>query len=469
MTVLQEYIEVPRPVAEAFDYVSDFTTTREWDATAIAARKLSSGPVAVGTRFEVQCALPVGSVTLLYEVITFRRNALIQLRGSSRFFDVLDTIRFQPVEGGTRIDYRAEFSFMPWVQPLAEIGKKGLEKMGRDSVQGLAEALRDDFPVSGYPGKYAGIDRWVLPGLSLFTRLGYTLARKHFNPMSASVRGKHILITGTSAGLGLVTAGELARRGARLTLVMRDRGRARKTVEMLRAESGNRGIRYELADLSLLSEVDALVDRLLQKNQAIDVLVNNAGALFNPRTETAEGLEKSHALLLLSPVRLTEGLQPLLLQAQSPRVINVVSGGLYSQKLDVDKLAGQAAEKYSGSVAYARQKRALMVVTEEWASRWAAQGIVVNAMHPGWADTPGVRQALPLFRRMTRGALRSAEEGADTIVWLAVATEAGKVSGKLFLDRQVHTTHLLRSTRETGEERARLLDFLSTQTSPAGT
>jgi len=467
MTVLQESVEVPRPVAEVFDYVSDFSTTQEWDATALRARKLSDGPVGVGTRFEVICALPVGSITLTYEVTAFERNALFELRGCSRFFDIQDSIRFEPTAAGTRIDYRAEFTFRPWVRPLADFGRKGLEDMGRDSVQGLGAALRDDFPVSRHQGNYERVDKWVLPGLSLFTRLGYKLARKHFNPMSASVRGKHMLITGASAGLGFETARELAGRGARLTLVMRDPDRARNTVGMLRAETGNPEISYELADLSLLSEVDRLVERLLQQDRVIDVLVNNAGALFNPRAETAEGLEQSHALLLLSPVRLTEGLKPLLLRAQSPRVINVVSGGMYSQKLDVGKLAGQDAEKFSGSVAYARQKRALMVVTEEWARQWADQGIVVNAMHPGWADTPGVREALPEFRRITRGVLRSAAEGADTIVWLAVATEAGKVSGKLFLDRQVHTTHLLRRTRETREERARLLDFLGAQMSLA--
>ena len=467
MTVLQESVEVPRPVAEVFDYVSDFSTTQEWDATALRARKLSDGPVSVGTRFEVICALPIGSITLTYEVTAFERNVLFELRGCSRFFDIQDSIRFQPTAAGTRIDYRAEFTFRPWVGPLAERGRKGLESMGRDSVQGLGAALCDDFPVSRHQGNYERVDKWVLPGLSLFTRLGYKLARKHFNPMSASVRGKHMLITGASAGLGLETARELARRGARLTLVMRDPDRARHAVEMLRSETGNPEISYELADLSLLSEVDLLVDRLLQQDRAIDVLINNAGALFNPRSETAEGLEQSHALLLLSPVRLTEGLKPLLLRAQSPRVINVVSGGMYSQKLDVAKLSGQDAEKFTGSVAYARQKRALMVVTEEWARQWADQGIVVNAMHPGWADTPGVREALPEFRRITRGVLRSAEEGADTIVWLAVATEAGKISGKLFLDRQVHTTHLLRRTRETPEERARLLDFLGAQMSPA--
>jgi NAD(P)-dependent dehydrogenase (short-subunit alcohol dehydrogenase family) len=209
-----------------------------------------------------------------------------------------------------------------------------------------------------------------------------------------------------------------------------------------------------------MSEVDRLIQRMHRRDKPIDVLINNAGALFNPRAVTAEGLEQSFALLLLSPVRLTLGLKPLLERAGAARVINVVSGGMYSQKLDVDELiCGE--EGYSGSVAYAKAKRALMVTTEQWGEEWADDNIVVNAMHPGWADTPGVESALPGFHKLTRLVLRSPAEGADTINWLAVATEAGKVSGKLFLDREPRTTHLMSSTVEDPAEREKLRDFLA--------
>ena len=109
----------------------------------------------------------------------------------------------------------------------------------------------------------------------------------------------------------------------------------------------------------------------------------------------------------------------------------------------------------------ARAKRALMVLTEEWASQWQDSGVVVNAMHPGWADTPGVVSALPAFHRLTKNILRSPEEGADTIVWLAAAKEAGEVSGLLFLDREARNTHLLNGKREAAEERQALLTMLA--------
>ena len=135
-------------------------------------------------------------------------------------------------------------------------------------------------------------------------------------------------------------------------------------------------------------------------------------------------------MLLAGPYRLTEGLRPLLKQAAASRgvarVVNVLSGGMYTQKIDVEDLQSERGE-YSGSVAYARAKRGLLIVTEEWARRWAKDGIVVNAMHPGWADTPSMVSALPEFHRVTEKVLRRPAEGADTIVWLATATEAGKV------------------------------------------
>jgi hypothetical protein len=100
-----------------------------------------------------------------------------------------------------------------------------------------------------------------------------------------------------------------------------------------------------------------------------------------------------------------------------------------------------------------------MILTEEWAERWS--GIAVNAMHPGWADTPGVESALPGFYRATRRVLRTPDEGADTAVWLAASTEAARVSGKFWLDREQHPSHVSNSTRETDSERRQLLETLA--------
>ncbi len=457
MTVLQESTVVNRPIDEAFAYVSDFTTTAEWDTTAKEAVKITPGPIDVGTQFKVVCALPVGSVTINYTVAELVENSLFVLKGESNFFTMEDRITFTETDTGTKIDYRAEFFFNPLMKPLSKAAQSGLKKMGRESVASLGRALDSEFPLVLKDTRRYGNPLTELP---LFTRLGYGRGLKRYYPMSASVSGKHIVVTGASTGLGYATAQELGRRGAKLTLVMRNREKAKHAVDALREETGNKQIGYELADLSLMSDVDKLVARLLKKGAAIDVLINNAGALYNDWDKTPEDIEQSHALLLLSPYRLTLGLKPLLLKAGQSRVINVVSGGMYSQRLRVNALHNESGENYSGSIAYARQKRALMILTEEWGEAWAEEGICVNAMHPGWADTPGVQNALPEFRAITRSVLRSSMEGADTIVWMAVAAEAAEAHGKLFLDREARPLHLMKKTIESAEERDELMHFL---------
>lgn len=459
MVTLHEKIDVARPVQEVFRYIADFRTTAEWDSTAVAARKLTPGPVAAGTRFEVVCSQPLGTVTLEYTLTRLEQDQSITLQGSNRFFTVDDEIHLSETATGTRIDYRAAIHLKAPLKALESKFRSGLEKMGYESVQGLKRALDDEFSAPEISNANRRAEKLLLPALWSFTRSGYRRGRKHWLPMSRSMVDKHIVITGASSGLGLASAYRLAETGAELTLVIRDESKALDLKQGIERETGNSRIHIEIADLSLMVEVDRLVRRLHRVGKPIDVLINNAGALFNPRQETSEGLEQSFALLLLSPYRLTTGLKPLLASAHEARVINVVSGGMYSQALNVDQL--EAAEQgYSGSVAYARAKRALMVVTEEWASDWAAEGIVVNAMHPGWAATPGVESSLPLFHKLTRSVLRTPAQGADTIVWLAIATEAGKTSGKLFLDREPRTTHLLSSTVEPLEQREKLISSL---------
>ena len=468
MISLRETITVERPIGECFDYVADFRTTAQWDATAYRAQKLTEGPVGLGTQFSVRCKLPLGFVDLLYTITEFEPSSLVTLRAQSWLFDAVDSIHFSETDGGTRIVYSADFSYrMPFAAMEGAL-LPGMQRMGKAALRGLERALDDanEAPTLSRGSELA--DRLLWPGLAMFSKWGYRRGRKRWRPVSASVEGKRMVVTGASSGLGLATARTLAERGAELILVMRNEERAAKVVAQLRAETGNDAIRAELADLALMRDVDSLAERLLQDGRPIDVLVNNAGALFNEWSETDEGLERSFALLLLSPWRLTRALRPRLAAADQGRVINVVSGGMYSQKLEVDKLQARP-EGYAGATAYARCKRALTVVTEEWAADLAEDGIVVNAMHPGWADTPGVERSLPTFHTLTRPILRTPDEGADTIIWLAAATEAGQVSGRLFLDREPRTTHLMAKTRETSDERQKLMRYLEHFELPAQT
>lgn len=456
IVTLDETIEVQRPLHEAFAYVSEFSRIEEWDPAVARGIKRTPGAPGVGAEYQIDMK---AGFSLQYRIIEFQEDARMLMTVDSRFFTAREEIRFEATSRGTRVRYIANFDFPAPLAAFNRLYPAAMNRVGKSAMAGLKKALEDNFEAPRASRLLAAADRLIFPGLWRFTRLGYREARKRWAAVSAYQGDRHALITGATSGLGKAAAHQLAALGARLTVVARDKSKADALVAELKEQTGNERIAYEIAELSVISDVHALCDRLLAADEPIDMLINNAGALFNPRQQTPEGFEKSFALLLLSPYILTERLRSLLRKAQTARVVNVLSGGMYSQKIHVNDLQSQRGS-YSGSVAYARAKRGLMILTEEWAKRWKEDGIVVNGMHPGWADTPGVETALPVFYRATKALLRTPEEGADTAVWLAASTEAAKVSGKFWLDREQHPSHLSRRTRETPDERTQLLESL---------
>jgi NAD(P)-dependent dehydrogenase (short-subunit alcohol dehydrogenase family) len=454
---LDESIEVERPVHEVFAYVSEFSHIEEWDPAVSRAHKLTAGAPGVGSEYRIDMK---AGFSLYYEVIEFETDSRMSMTVTSRLFRAHEEIFFAATDTGTHVRYVARFDFPGPLAVLQRTFPSFMDRVGKSAMGGLKLALEDDFDAPQASPLLAAADKLILPGLWRFTKLGYSRSRKRWKPVSAYQGDRHALITGATSGIGLAAAEQLAALGAHLTLVARDRAKAEELVAELEQETGNDRIDVEIADLSLMSDVHALCDRLLAADAPIDMLINNAGALFNPRQTTTERLEKSFALLLLSPFVLTERLLPLLRKSPSARVVNVLSGGMYTQKIEPGDLQSEHGE-YSGSIAYARAKRGLMIATEEWAERWADYDIAVNAMHPGWADTPGVETALPGFYRLTKRFLRSPDEGADTAVWLATSSEAGKVSGKFWLDREQHPSHLSDRTRESTEERQQLMETLN--------
>ena len=291
-----------------------------------------------------------------------------------------------------------------------------------------------------------------------FTNLGYRLRARDFEPIDADMSGKTVVITGATAGLGLAAASRLAGLGARIVIVGRNPAKTERVEEDIRDATGAE-VTHQIADLASMAEVADLADRLLAAEPRIDVLINNAGALFNERFVTEEGLERSLATNLLGHFILTNRLIPRLIESAPSRIVNMSSGGMYSERIAVDDLQFESGD-YTGTAAYARTKRGQVILTEKWAEQLRGTGVVVNSMHPGWASTPGVSDSLPGFNRVMGPLLRTPEQGADTMVWLAAAPEAGEISGEFLLDRTPRDTHMTARTRETPQERQMLWDRL---------
>ena len=297
------------------------------------------------------------------------------------------------------------------------------------------------------------IDRTVLPG---YTRLGYRL-RSHLWDDSdlRDMSGKTVMVTGATSGLGLAAARGFARLGADLVVLSRDEGRGERACAQIREASPKVQVERAGCDLGELRSVRSFAQRFTAGGRRLDVLVNNAGVLCQERTLSPDGIELTFATNVLGPFLLTNLLVPALERAGAGRIINVSSGGMYAQRLHVEDLQ-MLEENFDGTTAYARSKRAEVVLTEIWAERLAGRGITANSMHPGWADTPGLAHSLPGFYKLTRRALRSAEEGADTIIWLGCAPAAEIGSGGFWHDRRRRPTHRLPLTHEPEPDRVTL-------------
>ncbi|MEV4423087.1 SDR family NAD(P)-dependent oxidoreductase [Patulibacter sp. NPDC049589] len=296
------------------------------------------------------------------------------------------------------------------------------------------------------------LDRTVAPG---YTRLGL-LVRRRLPTWPAELPrmdGRTVLITGPTSGIGEAAAQDLALLGARVVLLARNTDKAAATQARIAGAvhaadpSHTADVAVVRCDVSSLASVRAAVAAIEEQDEHVDVLIHNAGAMPEERTVTDEGFELAFATNVLGPFLLTALLQERLKAAAPSRVITVSSGGMYAQKLDADDPQHQH-RKYSPASVYARNKRAQVVLNEQWAERLTRTGVVVHTMHPGWADTPGVEESLPGFHRLTKRILRSPAEGADTIVWLAAASAPMHRSGGFWQDRRARPTHYGPWTRE---------------------
>ncbi len=291
---------------------------------------------------------------------------------------------------------------------------------------------------------YLWLDSWLDALIApSYTSLGYRVRRAlMWDPtdLDVDLRGKVIAITGANSGIGFAAARALAQRGAYVYVLARSFERGEEARRQLIVATRNPHIYFEQIDLSSLASVRACADRLLAQTNRLDGLINNAGAEFRTRTVTIDGYEASFATNVLGPFLLTQRLLPLLKRGAPSRIVNVSSGGMYTAQLDVNDPQFKR-KPFNHLAAYAQAKRAQVMLTELWAARLRKDGVSVNAMHPGWADTPIVRAGLPTFRKVIGRCLRTPDEGADTIVWLMAARRVASITGEFWFDRRERAKH----------------------------
>ncbi len=448
-----------RSAEETFDYLARFSNAAEWDPGVAHAERLDDDPIGLGATFRLGVRIGSRVIPLDYRIVAYDRPRRIVLLGESRSVRSEDTVTVAArPEGGSVLTYDADLRLLGALAVLNPLLPLHLRRVGDRGLGGLRRVLSGpseatpDLPPLG--SLAAGVVDKALEAtvVGSFSCIGPEVRRRMSGwSQPPSAEGKVALVTGATSGLGLATAIGLARLGATVRGTARSPERAERARATILESVPGSDVDFLLADMSRLDQVRALAEAFLSTNGRLDVLVHNAGALSRQYTATDTGTEVTVATQLVAPFLLS-GLLLDELRATAPsRIIQVSSGGLYTQRFDLATLEMGPGE-YDGTLAYARVKRAQLVLMHEWVRRLGGSGVIVHAMHPGWADTPGLRNGLPGFAKAVGPVLRTPEQGADTVVWLATAPGPSLVSGRFWLDRRPRWEHKVPWTRLDGPD-----------------
>jgi NAD(P)-dependent dehydrogenase (short-subunit alcohol dehydrogenase family) len=247
------------------------------------------------------------------------------------------------------------------------------------------------------------------------------------------MQDKVVVITGATSGIGEVAAQRLAGMGARIVLVARDKTRGEPALARLRR--GGRSLSHSIhyGDLSRISEMKRLAVEIAAAEPRIDVLINNAGAMFSSRETTEDNLERTFAVNHMAYFVLTLGLRERLLAASPARIVNTASDAHTGRVLEFDDL--QSTQKFSALNVYGRSKLCNILFTRELARRWGGKGVTANCLHPGFVATRFGDRSGGLLSHAVRLAKLfaiSPQKGAETIVYLASSPDVASVSGEYF-------------------------------------
>ncbi len=263
------------------------------------------------------------------------------------------------------------------------------------------------------------------------------------------MKGKKVLITGATSGIGKQTAIQLARTGATIIFTSRDKQKGEKTKNEIISKTGNKDIHTLHCDLASLKSVKECSREYIEKFKKLHVLINNAGVWDFKRKESADGIENIFAINFLAPFLMTQLLLDTLKANKPARIINVTSG-LHSGTINFDDI--EFKNGFSGFKAYRQSKLALILFTNLLAKKLQGEEITVNCVHPGMVSTQLGRDAGWLSNIVFKAMGRSPEKGADTSVFLAVSPDVKEITGEYFHDRKVEESSPESTNMETAEK-----------------
>jgi NAD(P)-dependent dehydrogenase (short-subunit alcohol dehydrogenase family) len=247
------------------------------------------------------------------------------------------------------------------------------------------------------------------------------------------MKDRVVLITGATSGIGLAAALELSTMGARVIVHGRNQERCKAALDWIRMQGGGENIEYAAADLSVQSEVRSLARHVISRHNQLDVLINNAGAVYLMRRLSADGIEMTLATNHLASFLLTSLLLPSLEASPSARIVNVASHAHYGNPVDLSNV--ELKRGYLPLTAYNRSKFANVLFTYALARRLEGTKITANAMHPGFVSTRLGSNNGFLIRPLVRLVLSmgiTPEEGAKTVVYLASSPDVEGITGRYF-------------------------------------
>jgi retinol dehydrogenase 12 len=247
------------------------------------------------------------------------------------------------------------------------------------------------------------------------------------------MQDKVVVITGATSGIGEVAARRLAAMGARIVLAARDETRGRETLARLHNSNPSVSHSIHYGDLSRISEMKRLAVEIAAAEPRIDVLINNAGAMFGSRQVTEDNLELTFAINHMAYFVLAQGLRERLLASSPARIVNTASDAHKGRVLNLDDL--QSTKGFSAVNAYGRSKLCNILFTRELSRRWGGKGVTANCLHPGFVASrfgDGSGGFLSRAMRVAKLFAISPEKGAETIVYLASSPEVAGASGEYF-------------------------------------